>query len=437
MERKRFVLRIAALALLTAMLTACEAAAGPESPAPESGQTSSSAEKAETPTAEVLPESGIRELKIFGASVSDHDFVAVFGECTDGATVTAVTEWGETSVLSDGGSFAMRLYCPEKKLKAEFSQSVEGKRVGNTAGYSQKVIRSDYLDGDWRVLVGYENRCFFSKMLPGFQHTDLLDEETVAYQTEKYASRVRSLAEFGCGMVFVIAPSSITVYPEDVPEEFPKGEGESRMDQVGALLRSAGAAVIDLRSTFAAHKDDELPLYYNFDSHWTDYGAFLAYTELFGYISETYPAAGPRDMQEYSWERRYCTIGDMPYYFDVDHGGTVFEYACVRTPAFEVLPVLRELIRYEKPDSVAYSSYSGEVKNGGTYETGREEMPDLWVFRNSFGTQLYDLLIDRGGTTVAAPMSTYTFNLAELEAASPDYVIYVISEWDMDTVLEH
>ena len=80
-------------------------------------------------------------------------------------------------------------------------------------------------------------------------------------------------------------------------------------------------------------------------------------------------------------------------------------------------------------------SCSDEMLNGKTYRTNRSELPNLYVIRNSYGMQMYDLIPERGNTTVMNPCFTYTYNLANITRNDPDYVIYIISEWDIDEIL--
>ena len=68
---------------------------------------------------------------------------------------------------------------------------------------------------------------------------------------------------------------------------------------------------------FEPHKYDEMPLFQHFDSHWTDYGAYLAYVALFEHISERFPAAAPLPIDAFDWNPDYYQSGDMPMYLSL------------------------------------------------------------------------------------------------------------------------
>ncbi|MGN1346474.1 MAG: hypothetical protein ACI4V1_06790 [Eubacteriales bacterium] len=380
------------------------------------------------------------ELKVFGASNSDGKYLAVYGECALGATVSIENEEGVTfTVQSFGGAFAARIQNPDMTPSLKLSQSYNGQTIGEPITWEGRALLPEY-GKDWGVWIGGGNQGFFHKMIPDFEHTNLMDEATQSSVRDRYAGRVEKLKTVGdgCEMIALLIPSAMTVYPELVPAEVAvPGEGESRFDQMVQVLTEAGVKVIDMREIFTAHKNDELPLYYRYDSHWADYGAYLAYVALYDYISDRYPDAAPRTFDEFDWTWGRYTGGDMPYYFDIDYGGLVYEKTYVRTMKFDVPDALKSLTRYKKADSLGYSSYSDEIVSGGSYDTGRENLPDIYVFRNSYGAHLYDLLLERSNRATFHPTFSYTYNLAQIKTAAPDYVIYVMSEWDFPNLINN
>ncbi len=384
-----------------------------------------------------------RKLKVFGAAHSDGNYGVIYGQCAVGTVVTAKSQYGEASVQSEGGSFALRIPSPMHvdTVEVEVTQSYNGEQIGESISWSGKKKRADYGD-EWNVVIGLENQGFYRKMIPDFEQTNFLSEYVCDDAQKRYADRVENLKTVGegCEMICVLVPSPMTVYPEQVPKELAnQGGGTSKFDQISNMLEGAGAKVIDLRQTFAEHKDDEFPLYYNFDSHWTEYGAYLAYVELYDYISDKYPDAMPRKFDEFTWNWGYYSYGDMPYYFDVCHGGRVYEYTIKREMNFETDSQVSRISaqRYTRRDSLAYRAYSNDVVNGGSYDTGRENLPSIFVYRNSYGAQMFDLLLDRSNQATINPIFTYAYNFAQIKRAEPDYVIYIMTEWDFDNFINN
>ena len=55
--------------------------------------------------------------------------------------------------------------------------------------------------------------------------------------------------------------------------------------------------------------------------------------------------------------------------------------------------------------------------------------------RDSFGTQVYDILAERMNTTWYKSMWGYTYDISDITAKQPDYIIYIVAEWNMDYIV--
>lgn len=87
--------------------------------------------------------------------------------------------------------------------------------------------------------------------------------------------------------------------------------------------------------------------------------------------------------------------------------------------------------------SLAYAIFSSEIQSGGTYDTGRTELPDIMVMRNSYGAYLYELMVDKSNHAYMMPSFSYSFNFAQIQKNDPDYLIYVLSEWDFEQIINN
>ncbi len=408
---------------------------------PQSSVTDWTLYAAPPKTAEVYdPSIQNRELKIHGAAVSDGDYCVLYGECAVGATVTATNTSGSYSVVSEGGCFALRFLNPGKSVTLDITQSANGTQIGDALPWTGTVVAPNY-GSDWGVWIGGENQGFYQKMIPDFTHTNLMNKIVLDSVKKRYTDRVNKLKTVGdgCEIITVLVPASMTVYPELVPAEVAVPvEGESRFDQLAQVLTESGVTVIDLRAAYTERKNDALPLYFNNDSHWTDYGAYLAYVELYSYISEKYPAAKPRTFADFNWNWNYYTRGDMPWYFDIDQGGKVYEYTFERTLNFDAVPAIRKMTRYQNPGySLAYPMFTAPITDGGNYNMENPELPDIMVMRNSYGAYMFDLMVERSNKSYMLPTFSYTFNLAQIKKNDPDYLIYILSEWDFANIIDN
>ena len=399
---------------------------------------------------EVYDPADTREFRLLGQpsfceGEGDSRFAFMYGECPIGVTITAKTDKGSWDTVSWQGCFAARFAAPDATCSVEFTMSYNGQQIGEPQKYEGNIIYSKYMtDNQWRAIVGYNNQGFFEKFLPFFQNTNVMSDSKVKQLTDKFTKRVDQLSTIGdggCELIALLVPCSITIYPEIVPEYYQKGEGIGYFDQAVDLLTEAGVTVIDVRDAFRAHKNDSLPLYYHNDSHWSEYGAYIAYVELFKYISEAFPDAAPRKFDEFNWDWGYYTGGDMPLYTGVDYnarGVLVFERSVKRTMNFDIPDSIKQIFRgkFTLSDSLGFSSYGQYIKDKRTISTGNTELPNVYVFRNSYGCNIYDLIAERCNNATFNTMFNYTYNIKQITQANPNYVIYVLSEWDFGNLLD-
>jgi hypothetical protein len=100
--------------------------------------------------------------------------------------------------------------------------------------------------------------------------------------------RQKWLADRGCQYLFIIVPNKNTIYPEFMPPRIRKARSISRMDQLLAYLRKHTALpVLDLRPALTAARE-KYPVYSRTDTHWNDYGAYVAYREIIEFLSRRY-----------------------------------------------------------------------------------------------------------------------------------------------------
>ncbi len=364
------------------------------------------------------------------ASYSEKPYFAVVGTCDEGAVVSAVTDEGVISSQSYHGWFSLRLKCSGSSVKVAMYQTVDGVE-SEKEKFSLKPITpgSDM----WPIVTGGDYQFFFQKMLPDYQCTNVPSSGNLSQLTNRIKSRLNALSTSSpdTEIIYMIVPSSMTVYPELVPEKYKQGTGKSRLDAVIGAIEAGGATAIDLRDAFAEHKNEEMPLYYKLDSHWAEYGAFVAYTELFDHISQKFPAAAPRALDEFTWEGKFFSSGDMTYYLAMSQSA-VPEYSYYRTANFDMPSEISSIPRYRATNSLVYSN---QVTYEYTIDTNRSNLPSCIVMRDSYSTQLFDILAERMDTTVYKGMWGYTWNQQEISSMKPDYVIYILAEWNIDSVL--
>lgn len=377
------------------------------------------------------------------ASFSEKPFAVVIGQCDIGATVTLTCGKEEYTSESWYGWYSVRFLCAGSSADVVITQSIDGVQSGAPLETTVSPKNAGNAEG---VIAGGNFQFFYQKCLRDFQHTNLYNEGVLNSLKSRVEGRIANIEKqnLDTEIIYMVVPAAMTVYPELVPEDYEQGEGDSRMDQVLNTLAEAGATVIDLRPVFEEHKNDEMPLYFKCDSHWTDYGAFIAYTELFNHIFEKFPDAAPRSFDEFNWFGGYYKTGDMPVYLNMVSGSIyengvigdkdVLEYGWYRTFA-DGTPVSEDVTEVPRYRADVQMVYSNNVTWANTIRTKRDNLPTCIVMRDSFGTQMYDILAERMDKTLYKAMWDCGYPGAEVVTNKADYVIYIIAEWNLDSVV--
>lgn len=137
------------------------------------------------------------------------------------------------------------------------------------------------------------------------------DEQTLQKWADSLELKRKWLAVQGIRYIFVIAPSKGTVYGEYLPYSFRKLRDNTGLDEFIDYMKShSGVEIVDLRPALLAAKKNER-LYDKTDTHWNEYGAFIAYREISGAMSQWFPARSPDTLADYVIERKLEKGGDL------------------------------------------------------------------------------------------------------------------------------
>lgn len=400
----------------------------------ENTSSSASSRSSTSKSVSSLPPIGEQKteyLAVLGCTLTDKNHFVIVGKCEENAVITATTDTQNVTSPADKGFFSVRL----EKESTVTRVTLEAKgTITEQYIYDAKPKVITPSDSMWPIVGGNNYNFFFEKMMPDFMQTNTLSDSQLENLTNKIKNRIENLKEVSPNteIIYMVVPSKASIYPELVPAEYPKGTGKSRLEQVNEALEAAGATVINLLDLFTQHKGDEYKLYWGTDSHWTDYGAFVAYTELFNHISQKFPAAAPRQMSDFDFKADYYQGGDMIYYMGMNQK-ELLEYCWYRTPKFEMNGQIASVNRYRSPN---YLMYSDGITPEMVFNTGNNKKPNLYVIRDSYSAQIFDILADQGNTTVYKPMWSFTFSINDIRNYKPDYIIYIAAEWNLNGIIQ-
>lgn len=370
-------------------------------------------------------------VEVLFARYTNNPAFVLIGTCAQDAVVTADLDGTKTSVNSYKGWFSVTFTKVGSVHNVTFTQTVNGREYDIPHTYQVRPIEPG--DTGAGIVAGTDNFQFFlTKMLPDFTGGNLYGTSAINNLKSRVESRLRELKSLNPQgeIIYMVVPSSMTVYPELVPSKYRPATGKTRLDQVYEALKSAGATVIDVRDVFKKNKNAEMPLYYKLDSHWADYGAYLAYVELFEHISQKFPAASPRAVNEFKWNEGYYTSADVTFYLGIPQT-SVDEYAYYRQFNFAADSQITSVPRYRGNQLL----YNDRTTYEYYFDTNRSDLPSCIIHRDSFSAAIFDLIPERMDVTHYMGMWSYGWQSYLVQSERPDYVIYLVAEWNLDSIV--
>lgn len=144
-------------------------------------------------------------------------------------------------------------------------------------------LQGYYVEGEGgHLLLGEPHSENISQAVGRFQ---LTADRVEAWNT--YLSNMRAtLQADGRELLVLIAPAKWETVPEALPAWTEGLLGPTVLDQL--LAERPELPIVDVRAAMEA-ADDEIPLYSPLNSHWTDYGAWVAFDALAGCMREVSP----------------------------------------------------------------------------------------------------------------------------------------------------
>ena len=153
--------------------------------------------------------------------------------------------------------------------------------------------RFDQASNVTEVIKGVGNWYFFTgnDMLEDFTGRNLLSDDDLNEWVQSYRDKKKWLEDKGIGYLFVVAPNKMSIYSKFVGAPWVDNQGMGRLTQIKKQLSGDdNSTLLDLTPSLLKmnHLDT---LYFKSDTHWTSYGAFLAYQAIADKIESILPDA--------------------------------------------------------------------------------------------------------------------------------------------------
>jgi alginate O-acetyltransferase complex protein AlgJ len=232
-----------------------------------------------------------------------------------------------------------------------------------------------------------------------------LDPENLERWRELLDSRVASLEQRGTPYLFVVAPDTHSVYPERLPSSFVPASSRP-VHQLMDHLAETGtrARVAYLLDELVAGKDEQQTCS-SFDTHWTDFGAFLAYERVIDELGDQV-AVRRLTREDVSFVAKTIT-GDLAVKLGIDEA---VQLCALMIPEAQVL-------------------YDNRVANAGSLvvlECSPAPSTTCLLFADSYGSQISQFLAESFGRFVFAYSTGLDYELIERE--QPDVVVSLMAE---------
>jgi len=163
------------------------------------------------------------------------------------------------------------------------------------------------------IIIGKENWLYYA---PDSNYIDMVNaapfSETDLIGIKNNLENIqKKFLSMGITFYFLAAPNKQTIYPEYLPNYVTKVWPDSRLDQLTKYLSDfKQIKFINPAEELIAAKHNK-SVYLKYDTHWNDYGAFVAYTKLFDNINKDFPLLNPVNNTNVSFLEKTATNRDL------------------------------------------------------------------------------------------------------------------------------
>jgi tetratricopeptide (TPR) repeat protein len=141
------------------------------------------------------------------------------------------------------------------------------------------------------VLLGKDGWLYFNrnKLIDDYRGLKPYNTQQLELWKNTIENRQKWLADQGVRYLFVIVPEKHSIYPEYIPDNLHKINDKTRLDQLLEYFQNHSTIkLMDLRNPLQEAKHNDL-IYFKTGTHWTDKGAYIAYTNIMDQLITWFP----------------------------------------------------------------------------------------------------------------------------------------------------
>lgn len=260
-------------------------------------------------------------------------------------------------------------------------------------------------------------------ILKDYTHTNLLSRSELMNHYRIYAERKKRLDSMGIKYYRTFIPNAQTIYPEKLKDRYAltiRGN-TSRAQQIMTFFDSMDHSnpIIDHSKIFMEQKSKH-KLYLDYDTHWTQWGAYFAYQNILQHLHRDFAHLHSRSMEKFKIEEREISGGDLVNMmgakdFDLFKERASYFYPIDDSMQYQFVNAKNELIgSYTNPPTQEFGSIIQTINAKATNRL------KLVVFRDSYGKAIIPFLSSQF-YHVTYIWDAFKFNYVEL--AKPDLIL--------------
>lgn len=466
-KTKAVIILLALVSALTVILSACVPNTGIEDESIPPIELGSKEPAESIDTDESTPEGYTEKPKICDVRNITAEVVVIAGTCEDNAVVTIKSVAEEVTVQSKNGHFIAEVNLSNTTTTMfEATAIVEGKERSEPRSLTAKYnATAEKRKDKYSVSIGTDSQLYFDSFLENFNGENLLTQTQLRNFKSFINKKVANVENRADGqdveLIYVLVPDVTTIYPEILPEDVKKETNNTRYKQISEALSQTNAALIDMYDVLMNEKDSaEFEIFRRNDSHLTEYGAFLVYQEIANKMSENFPEAAPRKLDEFTKNDVDSIGGDYMTYLGMTN-------ECYKEKVVDLEPQFDLKKGYDEESNFTtvnidnikkynsendYSIYSGihedddedviGINDRINVRTNRPDLPSALIYRDDSVFSMIDILAERFNNAMIAKSGDYTVNLTDASRHNSegkslvDYIIVVVSESNVEDIMK-
>lgn len=260
------------------------------------------------------------------------------------------------------------------------------------------------------VFIGRNGWFFFIPEPTRAQH---LSSSQLSQIKQKIETIHTTLANQGIRFYFIVTPNAQTIYSENLPRAINLTTPSPRDRIIDAL--DPAIVVVDPRQALIDAKKTH-PTYRRYDTHWTDYGAFIAYQQLMNRLHTDTPSLQPRPLSDYK------------IVYEKSLNNDVLAMLAMKEYFSENVPVLTPRNPRRSQEKIISCMYDPNCEKIRT-SVGDPSLPRLLMYRDSFSRKLIPFIGEH--FSEAHYLWTYHVSQKDIDAHKPDAVILQVVERDL------